>query len=69
STTMVAVLAALEFCDDSLKATAECNSLKMELKRAVEDAACARLEADEARREIERLGRENRLLRAGKSAL
>lgn len=69
STTMVAVLAALDFCDESKKATAECESLKLELKRAVEEAACVRLEADEARREIERLSRENRLLRAGKSAL
>jgi len=69
STTMVAVLAALDFCDDATKAITDGDSLKMELKRAVEDAACARLEADEARREIERLGRENRLLRAGKTAL
>ncbi|MEG1886997.1 MAG: cell division protein ZapA [Oscillospiraceae bacterium] len=69
STTMVAVVAALEFCDDAKKASTECDKVKIELKRAVEEAACARLEADEARREIERLSRENRTLRTQKSQL
>ena len=39
------------------------------LKGTAEELACARLEIDGARREIERLNRENRQLRLDKSAL
>lgn len=63
STTMVAVFAALEFCDEAKKAQMDAENLRMQMKGYVEDSACARLEADEARREIERLGRENQTLR------
>lgn len=63
STTMVAVLAALEYCDEAKKAHADAENLRQQMKGFVEDAACARLEADEARREIERLNRENQNLR------
>lgn len=69
STTMVAVLAALEYCDGAQKATAVCEEAKAELKGVAEELACARLEIDGARREIERLNRENRQLRLDKSAL
>jgi cell division protein ZapA len=69
STTMVAVLAALEYCDTAKKATEMCEDVKAELKGTAEELACARLEIDGARREIERLNRENRQLRLGKSAL
>ena len=63
STTMVAVLAALDSMDESKKSLADAENLRTQLKSFVEDAACARLEADEARREIERLNRENQSLR------
>ena len=63
STTMVAVLAALEYCDEARKAHADAQNLRTQMKSYVEDAACAHLEAEEARREIERLGRENMNLR------
>ena len=63
STTMVAVFAALDFCDEAKKSQMELDDLRMQIKGYVEDSACARLEADEARREIERLGRENQNLR------
>lgn len=63
STTMVAVLAALEYCDESHKSYADAQNLRTQMKRYVEDAACAQLEVEEARREIERLGRENLNLR------
>ncbi len=63
STTMIAVLAALEYCDEAKKAHADAENLRQQMKEFVEDAACARLEADEARREIERLNRENQSLR------
>ncbi len=63
STTMVAVFAALEYCDAMEKAKSHIAQLEMQAKGYVEDAACARLEAEEARREIERLGKENYALR------
>ncbi len=55
STTMVAVLAALDYSEKLAKSRQECEQLKLQLKNAVEDAACARLNGEEARREIERL--------------
>ncbi|MCI8361285.1 MAG: cell division protein ZapA [Clostridiales bacterium] len=69
STTMVAVLAALDLCDENKKAQMEAERLRMQMKEYTEEAACARLEADEARREIDRLNRENQSLRGrlGKS--
>lgn len=69
STTMVAILAALEYCDTAKKAVAKCEEARAELKSTAEELACARLEIDGARREIERLNRENRQLRLNKSAL
>lgn len=65
STTMSAVLAALDFADERNGALKEIESLKEEIKKANSDAAAARLEVEEARREIERLSRENRQLRLG----
>lgn len=63
STAMVAVFAALEYCDESKKAAQALEDCKMQIKGYVEESACAKLEADEARREIERLGKENHNLR------
>lgn len=63
STTMVAVLTALDLCDEAKKAKNELETAKLEMKRYIEDAACARLEADEAKRELERLSAENARLR------
>ena len=69
STTMVAILAALDYCDEAKKATVKCEEARADLKGTAEELACARLEIDGARREIERLNRENRQLRLDKSAL
>ena len=69
STTMVAVLAALDYCDNAKKANMQCEEVKISLKNTAEELACARLGIDGARREIERLNRENRQLRLDKSAL
>ncbi|MBE6799309.1 MAG: cell division protein ZapA [Ruminococcaceae bacterium] len=69
STTMAAVMAALDYCDSAKKANERCEQAKTELKSVSEELACARLEIDGARREIERLNRENRQLRIGNSAL
>ena len=63
STTMVAVLTALQYLDESHQLSSEAENLRIQMKNYVEDAACARLETEEARREIDRLNRENRVLR------
>ncbi len=63
STTMAAVLCALQYCDDCNKLTEEVASLRQQLKVTQEESACAGLESGEARREIERLNRENIRLR------
>jgi cell division protein ZapA (FtsZ GTPase activity inhibitor) len=63
STTMVAVLAALDYGEQLAKGREECEQLKLQLKNAVEDAACVRLNNEEARREIERLSEEVRKIR------
>ena len=65
STTMVAVLTAMQYLDESNKLRAEADNLRIQMKGYIEDAACARLETEEARREIDRLNRENRILRDG----
>ena len=69
STTMVAVLAALEYCDGAKKAQKALEEVKLEQKTLAEEVACLRLETDEARREIERLTKENRQLRMNNSSL
>ena len=63
STTMVAVLAALDYSEQLAKSRQECEQLHLQLKHAVEDAACARLNGQEAGREIGRLSQELQALR------
>ncbi|MBQ2705069.1 MAG: cell division protein ZapA [Clostridia bacterium] len=63
STTMAAVMCALQFCDENKKLETELAETKRALKRSTEESACSSLESDEARREIERLNRENMRLR------
>ncbi|MBR2151725.1 MAG: cell division protein ZapA [Clostridia bacterium] len=64
STTMAAMMTALDCCDDLHKANKEIEQLKAQLKNAVEDAACARFEGEQARSEIERLSAELTALRS-----
>ena len=45
STTMVAVMSALEAFDTAKKTAAENEQLRLEIKRLMEEAACARLDA------------------------
>lgn len=63
STTMAAVICALQFCDENKKLEGELAGLRLDLKQVNEQSACTSLESDEARREIERLNRENIRLR------
>ncbi len=53
STTMTAVVAALEAYDNAKKQAAQNEELRQDLRRALEDTACAKLEADILRRKLE----------------
>ncbi len=64
SVTMAAVIAALSFCDDSHKASAAAENLRTQIKDYLEDSSHARMEAEESKRELERVRRENQTLRA-----
>lgn len=62
SPTMIASIAALQYCDEAKKRRLECEELRVKSKTAIELEASARLELSEAKAEIERLCRENREL-------
>ncbi|MBR3289827.1 MAG: cell division protein ZapA [Clostridia bacterium] len=64
STTMAAVLVALETADAARKAEAAADNLRSQMKDYLDDNARARMEADSTRRELERLRSENSELRA-----
>ena len=60
STTMVAVLAALEAYDLAKKQMNENDALRLEIKSLLEQTACAKMEADRATRKLnELLGNED----------
>lgn len=69
STTMAAVLCALDCADDAHKANETADGLRAQIKDYLEESSRARLEADEAKREIERLRRELQGLRQRLSEL
>ncbi len=69
STTMAAVFAALEFCDEAAKATESADNLRAQIKDYLEEAAAAKSEATELRRREIELERENITLRARVSKL
>ncbi len=64
SLTLAAMITALNFCDSSHKSTASADNLRSQIKDYLEDSSRARLEADEARREIEKMKKEIQTLRA-----
>ena len=63
STTMAAVLCALSYADENRKANNAADNLRSQIKEYLEDSQRSRLEADEAKREAERLRRELQILR------
>lgn len=63
SITMAATITALTYCDDMRKALAAADNLRSQIKDYLEDSSRSRLEADEARREIERMKKEIQTLR------
>lgn len=52
STTMAAIMSAMESLDDEKKALAENEKLRLEVKRLLEETACAKLDAEIARRRL-----------------
>lgn len=64
SVVMAAIITALNYCDSARKAAAASDNLRSQIKDYLEDSSHARMDADESRREIERLKHEIQTLRA-----
>ena len=64
SITMASLLVSLSFCDEARKSAASADNLRSQIKDYLEDSSRARLEAEEARREIERMKKVIQTLRA-----
>ncbi len=55
STTMAAVMTALETLDEAKKAENECEKLRLEIKRLLEETAMAKMDAEISRRMLEQV--------------
>lgn len=55
STTMSAIVAALDCLDERKKCEQENERLRLEIKKLLEETACAKLDADILRRKVEQL--------------
>ncbi len=64
SIAMSAVMAALDFCDESIKAKESADNLRTQLKDYLSELDSARGERDEARKETNRLYQELQTLKA-----
>ena len=58
SVTAAAVLSALEYLDELEKSSASADNMRSQIQNYLDDAASAKVEAEEAKREIARLRRE-----------
>ncbi|MEG0166282.1 MAG: cell division protein ZapA [Ruthenibacterium sp.] len=58
SITMAAIITALTYLDESRKANGGADNMRAQIKDYLEDAASAKLAAEEAHREVEHLRRE-----------
>ena len=58
SITTAAVITAMDYLDELTKSTSGADNMRAQIKDYLEDAAKAKLAAEEARREVERLRRE-----------
>ncbi|MFY9198550.1 MAG: cell division protein ZapA [Acutalibacteraceae bacterium] len=67
SITQAAILVALEYADSAKKASDSADNLRGQIKEYLEDSARYKMEAEVARRDIERLEREVQSLRAKQS--
>lgn len=69
SVTTAAVMTALSYLDELEKSSASADNMRSQIKDYLEDAAKARMEAEDVRRELDRLRRELSYLRsAGKDS-
>ena len=59
-----AVLVGLELMDESMKSVSDVDNIRAQIKGYVEEAASARIEADQLRRELSLLKRENESLKS-----
>lgn len=64
STTMASVITALEYCDKLKKNNNEIGGMNCDISKLETEIIELRLEAEQARREIERINNENKSLRA-----
>ena len=62
SPTMVACIAALQYCDEAKKRKLEIEELRIKAKSAEQIKAEAKIQVDNATKELERITRENRIL-------
>ena len=62
--TSAAVMVALELMDESMKSVSDVDNIRAQIKGYVEEAAGARIEADQLRRELTLLKRENENLKS-----
>ena len=65
SVTTAAVITALSYLDESKTSTGGADNMRAQIKDYLEDAAKAKLAAEEAHREVERLRREVERLKTG----
>lgn len=64
SVTMAAIITALNYCDEAHKSADTADNLRTQVKNYLEDSSHARLDAEESKRELERVKHENQSLRA-----
>ena len=62
--TSAAVMVGLELMDESMKSVSDVDNIRAQIKGYVEEAASARIEADQLRRELSLLKRENESLKS-----
>lgn len=69
SITQAAILASLDYADIAKKASDTADNLRSQIKEYLEDSARYKMEAEVARRDIERLNKEIQALRDGGSKM
>ncbi|MBQ0013790.1 MAG: cell division protein ZapA [Clostridia bacterium] len=65
SITQAAILASLDYADTAKKATDTADNLRAQIKEYLEDSARYKMEAEVAKRDVERLNKEIQSLRSG----
>lgn len=63
SVSMAAVLAAMDYCDEAVKSEKTADNLRSQIKKYLDDSSQAYAQAEDSKREIERMNREIQRLR------